>query len=134
MERLTIEYLPETKEIEGAKRWAEPKGEFVQISYREDIGHLALFELNKGFTRGGHYHEKKDETFYVAAGRVHAVFYDIDTKERAEKMLDRGCKVKVLPRLAHIFTGVDDALVVEYSSRYYDKNDGFPVDFEVVNG
>jgi len=31
--------------------------------------------------------------------------------------------------VAHIFYGLDDALVVEYSPQYYDKRDAYPVDF-----
>ena len=52
MKKVIIEKLPETKEIDGAKRWEDAKGEFVQISYREDIGHVAFFELKKGQFRG----------------------------------------------------------------------------------
>lgn len=130
MRKLTIEKLPETKEIDGAKRWVEEKGEFVQVSYREDIRHVAIFEIKDGFSRGGHYHEYKDETFYIVNGRIRAVFRDIDSEEREEHILLEGDKVHIEPRLAHIFYGIDDALVVEYSTRYYDKSDGFRYEFE----
>ena len=68
MKKITIEKLPETKDIDGAKRWEDAKGAFVQISYREDIGHVAFFELKKGQFRGNYYHEKKEEVFYIISG------------------------------------------------------------------
>jgi dTDP-4-dehydrorhamnose 3,5-epimerase-like enzyme len=129
MDKLTVEKLPETKEIDGAKRWDEDKGEFVQISWREDIGHLALFELKKGFFRGSHYHDRKEEVFYVVNGTIRATFKDLDTGETEERTLAKGDKIRVLTRCAHIFRGVEDALVVEYSPQYYDKEDTFKEEF-----
>jgi dTDP-4-dehydrorhamnose 3,5-epimerase-like enzyme len=129
MEKVSLERLPETKAIDGPKRWEEEKGEFVQISFREDIGHLAFFELKSGFFRGSHYHEKKEEVFYVATGVLRAVFKDMDTPSTEEHVLQKGDKIRVKTRCGHIFYGIEDAFVVEYSPQYYDKEDAFKVDF-----
>jgi dTDP-4-dehydrorhamnose 3,5-epimerase-like enzyme len=130
MRKITVEKLPETKEIDGAKRWEDGKGEFVQISYREDIGHVAFFELKKGQFRGNHYHEKKEEVFYIIGGKIRAVFADIDTSEREERILTKGDKVQVPTRLGHIFYGLEDATVVEYSPQYYNKEDVLKINIE----
>ncbi|MBA4390774.1 MAG: hypothetical protein C0399_07535 [Syntrophus sp. (in: bacteria)] len=130
MDKVYIEKLPEGKDIDGAKRWSEDKGEFVQISHREDIGHLAFFELKKGHVRGNHYHEKKEEVFYIISGKVRAIFFDIDNSEKEEQILTRGDKIKVATRIGHIFLGIEDTLVVEYSPQYYDKEDAFRMDLE----
>jgi dTDP-4-dehydrorhamnose 3,5-epimerase-like enzyme len=130
MDKVYREKLPERKDIDGAKRWSEEKGEFVQISYREDIGHLAFFELKKGYVRGNHYHEKKEEVFYIISGEVRAFFVDIDSSEKEEQLLTKGDKIKVSTRVGHVFHGVEDALVVEYSPQYYDKEDSFRMDLE----
>ena len=63
MDKVIIETLPTGKKREGPKRWNEKRGEFVQISFREKIGHLAFFEIKKGFSRGSHYHKRKEEVF-----------------------------------------------------------------------
>jgi dTDP-4-dehydrorhamnose 3,5-epimerase-like enzyme len=123
MEKVLFEKLPETKEIDGAKRWEEEKGEFVQIAYGEQIRHLAYFIIRKGFWRGMHYHEKKEEIFYVVDGEIRAVFVDLDTDEKVEKVLIKGDRVRVSPRCWHIFYGLRDATVVEYSPQFYDKGD-----------
>lgn len=118
-----MEKLPETKEIDGAKRWEEEKGEFVQISYGEEIRHLAYFVVREGFWRGKHYHEKKEEIFYVVAGEIRATFIDLDTDEKMDCMLTKGDRVRVKPRCWHIFYGIRDSSVVEYSPQIYDKGD-----------
>ncbi|HEY3277035.1 MAG TPA: cupin domain-containing protein [Syntrophorhabdaceae bacterium] len=130
MNKVRIEKLPETREIDGAKRWVEEKGEFAQISYGEVLRHLAVFELKPGFWRGSHYHQEKEETFYVITGRMRGVCIDMDTEERAEYTVTKGDKIHIRPRCAHIFYGLEDALVVEYSPQKYDKDDTFKVEFE----
>ena len=123
MDKVIIEKLPNTKEIRGAKRWEEERGEFVQIAYQEAMQHLVVFEIRRGFSRGDHYHEKKEEVFYVFEGKIKASFFDMDTFLREERILEKGEKIRVKPRCGHIFYGLEDALVIEYSPQVYDKED-----------
>jgi dTDP-4-dehydrorhamnose 3,5-epimerase-like enzyme len=128
MEKIVADKLPFTRERTGAKRWTEERGEFVQISYREEIRHLALFEIKRGFSRGGHYHERKEEIFYIAAGKIEAKFLDLDTQEKAERVFEKGDRLRIQPRCAHLFTGVEDTLIVEYSPQFFDPKDSYRVD------
>jgi len=127
MNKATIEKLPNTKEIPGAKRWEEERGEFVQIAYQEVMRHLAAFEIRKGFSRGNHYHEKKEEIFYVFQGRIKATFIDMDTLQKQERILEKGDKIRVKPRCGHLFYGLEDTLVIEYSPQVYDKEDTYKI-------
>jgi len=127
MDKVTTEKLPDTKEIPGAKRWEEERGEFVQIAYREAIKHLAAFEIVKGFSRGNHYHEKKEEIFYVFQGKIKASFLDMDTLQKDERILEKGDKIRVKTRCGHLFYGLEDALVIEYSPQVYDKKDTYQI-------
>ena len=65
--------------------------------------HLALFEIRRGFFRGSHYHEKKEEVFYVFQGKMRAVFLDMDNQEKEEALLKKGDKIRIKPRCGHIF-------------------------------
>jgi mannose-6-phosphate isomerase-like protein (cupin superfamily) len=123
MDKVTIEKLPTTKEIPGAKRWEEEKGEFVQVAYQETMRHLAAFEIKKGYSRGEHYHEKKEEIFYIFHGRIRALLIDMDTLQKEERILEKGDKIRVKTRCGHLFYGLEDALVIEYSPQVYDKED-----------
>ncbi len=134
MDKVTIEKLPYGKDMDGAKRWDEEKGEFVQISYREEARHIAFFEIKKGFFRGSHYHARKEEVFYVLRGKIQAVFMDMDTLEREERVLKKGDKIRVQTRCGHIFYGMEDTHVVEYSPQVYDKEDTYSVIFDEKQG
>jgi dTDP-4-dehydrorhamnose 3,5-epimerase-like enzyme len=128
MEKVLIEKVPYTRDILGAKRWEEERGEFVQISYKEEIWHLAVFGIRKGFSRGSHYHEAKEEIFYVVSGKMRALFLDMDTLQKEEYILEKGDKIRMRPRCGHIFYGLEDTLVVEYSPHVYNKEDSYRID------
>jgi len=123
MDKVTIEKLPNTKDIPGAKRWEEERGEFVQVAYKETMHHLAAFEIKKGYSRGEHYHERKEEIFYVFRAAIKASFIDMDTLKKDEKILEKGDRIRVKTRCGHLFHGLEDALVIEYSPQVYDKED-----------
>jgi dTDP-4-dehydrorhamnose 3,5-epimerase-like enzyme len=127
MNKVTIEKLPDTKEILGVKRWEEKRGEFVQIAYQEEMQHLAAFEIRRGFSRGNHYHKEKEEIFYVFQGKIKASFIDMDTLQKEEKILEKGDKIRVQPRCGHLFYGLENTLVIEYSPQVYDKEDSYKV-------
>jgi dTDP-4-dehydrorhamnose 3,5-epimerase-like enzyme len=128
MDKVIVEKLPVTKNIAGAKRWTEEKGEFVQISHLEEIRHLALFEIKKGFFRGSHYHQKKEEIFYVVRGRISARFVDTETNERGESILEEGDKIRIKPLCGHILHGLEDSMVVEYSPQFYDIEGNYRIE------
>jgi dTDP-4-dehydrorhamnose 3,5-epimerase-like enzyme len=134
VDKVRIERLPNTKEIDGAKWWTEEKGEFVQISYGETIRHLAYFEVKKGFFRGSHVHKLKEETFYVIKGRIKAIFQDMETLQKEEHILVKADKIRVKTNCGHILYGLEDSTVVEYSPLDYDKTDAYPIVFENVTG
>jgi dTDP-4-dehydrorhamnose 3,5-epimerase-like enzyme len=127
MDKVTVEKLPDTKEIPGPKRWEEERGEFVQIAYQEKMRHLAVFEIKKRYSRGEHYHEKKEEIFYVFRGKIRASFIDMDTLQKVERILEKGDKIRVKTRCGHLFYGLEDSLVIEYSPQVYDKEDTYKV-------
>jgi len=131
MDKVQIEKLPHSKEILGAKRWEEERGEFVQISYKEEIRHLAVFEIRKGFSRGSHYHEAKEEIFYVVSGKMRALLMDMDTLQKEEYILEKGDKIRLKPRCGHIFYGLEDTLVVEYSPQVFNMEDSYRIDLGV---
>jgi dTDP-4-dehydrorhamnose 3,5-epimerase-like enzyme len=130
MDKVSIERLPDTKERVGTKRWLEERGEFVQVAYREQMRHLALFEIKEGFSRGNHYHKRKEEIFYVFHGRIRARFVDLDTLDQTECILEKGDKIRIRPNCGHIFYGLEDTLVVEYSPQIYDPEDSYPFDLD----
>lgn len=128
MKKVIIDRLPTTKKLAGAKRWEEERGEFVQVAYREGIQHLAAFEIKKGFSRGGHYHQQKEEIFYIFQGKIKASFLDMDTLQKEETMVEKGDKIRVNPRCGHVFYGLENTVVIEYSPQVYDEQDSYKIE------
>ena len=95
--------------------------------YQETMQHLAAFEIRKGFSRGDHYHERKEEIFYVFRGKIKASFLDMDTLQREERILEKGDKIRVKPRCGHLFHGLEDTMVIEYSPQVYDREDSYKI-------
>jgi dTDP-4-dehydrorhamnose 3,5-epimerase-like enzyme len=122
-----LKNCPIQKKSWEQKRWEEERGEFVQIAYQEGIYHLAAFEIRKGFSRGNHYHEKKEEIFYVFGGKIKASFIDMDTLQREEGIFEKGDKIRVKPRCGHLFCGLEDTVVIEYSPQVYDQEDSYKI-------
>jgi dTDP-4-dehydrorhamnose 3,5-epimerase-like enzyme len=127
MEKVVIEKIPNMKEMQGAKRWEEEKGEFVQIAYQEEIHHLALFEIRRGFSRGNHYHRKKEQIFYVFRGKLRALFMDMESLQKEEKVLEKGEKIRMKPLCGHFFFALEDALLAEYSPQVYEEQDRYKI-------
>jgi len=130
MDKVVIEKLPVTKQMAGVKRWMEERGEFVQVAYQEEMRHLALFEIKNGFSRGTHFHEKKEEVFYIFSGKIRATFMDMDTLQAQEDVLKKGDRIRMMPRCGHTFYALEDTIVVEYSPQVYDPEDSYKIDFE----
>ena len=123
-----IEKIPETRDVPGTKRWMEERGEFVQVACNEEIRHLAVFEIRKGFSRGNHYHKRKEEVFYIFSGKLNATFMDMDTLQKEEAVLEKGYRLRLKPHCGHTFVALQDTLVVEYSPQVFDPEDSYKID------
>lgn len=129
--KVEIEALPVTWEFRRRKRLIEERGELALIEDGMPIHHLGYFSLvpGQGF-RGGHFHEKKSEHFYVIAGALQLELQDMDTGRRAMVHLNEGQKVVIHPRCAHRFLALETAQVIEYYEGMYDRDDDHPHRFE----
>lgn len=78
-----------------------------------------------GAWRGNHFHEKKREAFYVIRGRLHGVFENVDTGERAEAEIGAGDVLMIEPRCAHAFRALEYAQVIECGTQDFDPADAF---------
>ena len=54
----------------------------------------------------------------------------MDTLRKEEKILEKGDRIRVKPRCGHLFYGLEDTLVVEYSPQVYEKEDTHKIDLD----
>jgi L-fuculose-phosphate aldolase len=131
LSKVEIETLPVTRAFLRRKRLIEDRGELALIEDGMPMHHLGYFSLipGQGF-RGGHFHERKTEHFYVIAGELRLETQDMDTGRRTVIHLKEGQKAVIRPRCAHRFLARETAQVIEYYEGVYDKEDDHPHRFE----
>ena len=129
-DKYKIEEIPVTKEFRREKRFIEERGELVLLSDGEEIRHITYFSLNPGigFYRGGHYHKRKTEKFYVVSGQLLIHLKDIETLETKIIEVNPGQRVTIRPMCAHNFEAVSPSQVIEYYSTPYDSQDDIRFD------
>jgi dTDP-4-dehydrorhamnose 3,5-epimerase-like enzyme len=127
-EKIHIEDLPVSREFLRQRRIIEPRGELALIEDGLTFRHLGYFSLRKGegLFRGGHYHLKKQEHFYVVSGKIRVQLFDMETRESSETTVKEGQRVTLFPNCAHRFQAEQDAQVIEYYDAIYDPEDDFP--------
>jgi len=128
MEKIEIEELPVTDEFVPRKRLIQERGELALIEDGRTFRHLGYFSLRKGegLYRGGHYHLRKIEHFYVVSGRLAICLVDLDTGKRSKVELWAGHCATLHPNCAHRFEAIEDAQVIEYFDAVYDREDDIP--------
>ena len=124
-EKIQIEELPVTDDFVRQKRLIQDRGELALIEDGKLFQHLGYFSLKKGegYYRGGHYHRKKVEHFYVVSGRIRVRLVDLDSGQRSQVFLEEGQRVTIYPNCAHRFEAEEEAQVIEYYNSIYDPED-----------
>ena len=124
-EKIQIEELPVTDDCVRQKRLIQDRGELALIEDGKPFQHLGYFSLKEGegYYRGGHYHRKKVEHFYVVSGRIRVRLVDLDSGERSQVFIEEGQRVTIYPNCAHRFEAEKEAQVIVYYNSIYDPED-----------
>ncbi|MBP8646396.1 MAG: hypothetical protein KBH99_09780 [Syntrophobacteraceae bacterium] len=126
--KIEVEDLPVTDSFVPRKRLIQPRGELALIEDGRKFEHLGYFSLKSGpgFYRGGHYHKKKVEYFYVISGEILIRLMDMETGEKDNLRAIPGQVIRIHPLCAHRFEAVADTQVIEYYEGVYDREDDIP--------
>jgi len=77
--------------------------------------------INKGCKLGLHYHEKKDELFYIISGRV-LLNHGSDIQHLEELVLKLGDSIRITPNTLHTIVAFEDSLILESSTHHEDSD------------
>ena len=127
-EKIRIQDLPITDAFLRQKRLIQERGELALIEDGKPFRHLGYFSLKKGkgYYRGGHYHQRKVEHFYIISGKIRVLFVDLESGEKSDVLLQAGQRVAIYPQCAHRFIALKEAQVIEYYDAHYDPEDDVP--------
>lgn len=107
---LEMKYVPKGW---GFERWV--------VNCEEYCGKLLYFE--KGKRCSWHFHEIKDEVFYLQSGKMIVKYSDEDDLENAnELVLNAGDNFHVYTGLRHQMIALEDSELFEFSTQHFDSD------------
>lgn len=108
---------------------SDERGWLAELITNKDckrFGHLLMFVIRPGQSRGNHYHKFKDEWFFLVKGKARAIFEDVSSEERQELLLDENKPtiLKIDSLINHTFINESDSEVffMAYTSYPFDEN------------
>jgi quercetin dioxygenase-like cupin family protein len=91
------------------------------VNSKEYCGKLLYFV--KGKKCSWHFHELKDEVFYLQSGKILLKYYDKDDIALAhELILNKGDKFHVYRGLRHQMIALEDTELFEFSTQHFDED------------
>ena len=91
------------------------------VNCEEYCGKLLYFV--KGKRCSWHFHELKDEVFYIQSGKMLVKYSDDDDIENAsELILERGDNFHVYRGLRHQMIALEDTELFEFSTQHFDSD------------
>jgi len=91
------------------------------VNCEEYCGKLLYFA--KGKRCSWHYHELKDEVFYIQSGKVMVKYSDQDDLNNAKEIcLSKGDKFHIYRGLRHQMIALEDTELFEFSTQHFDSD------------
>ncbi len=102
---------------------ADSRGEILGISQFDWMREINYIESHSGSTRGGHYHKKTTELFFIMEGEIKVSVKHLKSQESKEITVRKGDIFIVEPLEVHTFQIIKDARWINVLSHPMDKHD-----------
>lgn len=110
--------------LEPNFEFQDERGSLVQL-IRDGFKQVNIINSRGGAIRGGHYHIKNREAFYVVKGKMILETWDITEPKVKEKYeFNTGDMFEIPPFVAHDFTFLIDTLLVSMYSEGVELENG----------
>lgn len=127
-----LSFLPPELFAYSIPKHVDDRGEFAEVLKTLDSGQFSYFTAHPGATRGGHYHQTKNEKFLVIRGHARFRFRHILTGDTAEMETsgEHPKIVETVPGWTHDITniGKTELIVMLWANEIFDQSrpDTFP--------
>lgn len=110
-------------ELSYIKEGGDIRGKILFFTY--DKTKINIFEVKKGFARGGHYHNY-DITHTLITGKIEHRIENIETKQEQILIVTAPAILEIPAKSANLITAIEDSVFTEvfseeYKSTVYDK-------------
>lgn len=113
------------RKVSPAKE-GDPRGRTWEWAKGVETRQITIYERTAGTGDfGAHFHKGEDpsknpERFFLAAGKIRAVFEDLDGG-REEVVIEVGNEIAIAPRILHTLTALEDVILIERRVTVFDK-------------
>ena len=110
-------------ELQFIKEGGDIRGKIIFFTYGKTK--INLFEIKKGFARGGHYHNY-DITHTLITGKIEHRIENIETKQEQILIVTAPAILEIPAKSANLIIAIEDSVFTEvfseeYKSTVYDK-------------
>ncbi len=110
-------------ELKYIKEGGDIRGKILFFTYGKMK--INLFEVKKGFARGGHYHDY-DITHTLITGKIEHRIENIETKQEQISIVIAPAILEISAKFANLIIAIEDSVFTEvfseeYKSTVYDK-------------
>lgn len=120
-----LSYMPRERFAYEVTKYADARGEFVEMLKTPTAGQFSYFTAHPGVTRGGHYHHTKTEKFLVIRGEARFKFRHMHTGESYELVTNGNAPqiVETVPGWTHDITNIGEAelVVMLWANEIFDR-------------
>ena len=120
-----LSYLPVELFSYKVPQYQDSRGTFVEMLKTQDSGQISFFTAHPGITRGGHYHNTKNEKFLVIKGVATFKFRHMNTGQFYELTVDGKTPeiVETIPGWTHDITniGSEELIVMLWANEIFDR-------------
>lgn len=102
-------------------QFSDQRGSLVQLVH-QGYEQVNVLTTKAGVTRGGHYHKRSTEAFFVVSGQV-TVEFKKDTEAQTETFSE-GEFFRIFPFVSHTMSFPEDTVLVAMYDRAVEQADG----------
>lgn len=96
--------------LEIKKAEEDPRGHVYSGNFNGK--NFIILSFKKGVPRGGHYHSLKT-THFILYGKLKLKMKELDNGKEFKKIVKAGDVVIAKPKMVHLFTALEDSLILE---------------------
>ena len=90
-------------------RFSDDRGEISGIFQDKNWREINYLQSKKGCQRGGHYHRKTQEAFYIIEGKIKILLRDVKTKKEREFIAEKGDIFEIPINAMHTFDIIENS-------------------------
>lgn len=110
------------KKLKVNFEYPDERGILIEVSRGRKWRQMNYFLCKKGFTRGGHYHKKTRELFFIVDGKCEITIINVKTHKKIKCIANYKDVFIVEPYEVHFVKGVFDTRIIALLDTAHNAN------------